>query len=473
MKESQISASNPLSDIDPQQAAHLIAAASDLAMVIDPKGIIQEVRISSKDLPLDNHLSWIGKSWSDTVTPESRAKVDEMLKDAKAEGTQKWRHINYPSDQGADVPIMCAAISVGSEGGMVAFGRDIRNVAALQQRLMQSHQSMERDYLRMRHMETRYRLLFEMASEAVLIVDTANSKIIEANPAAGKILQSQTKRFIGKPFSDCIEGADKKLIEDLLNSVRISGTSESKKIPIANSGSELTITASIFRQESGALFLVRLTPALPQGQVQMLMPRRSMLIDAIEQSPDGFVVTDGSGNILSANQSFADMAQVMRVDQCIGKPLDQWLGRSDVDLRVLISNIQQRGSVRLFATTLRGANGSEMQVEISGVSVPHAEKPCLGFNIRDVGQRAGIDGAGLQKLPRSADQLVELVGRVPLQEIVSETADLIEKLCIEAALKLTRDNRASASEMLGLSRQSLYVKLRRYGIGEVSERHKK
>jgi len=27
--------------------------------------------------------------------------------------------------------------------------------------------------------------------------------------------------------------------------------------------------------------------------------------------------------------------------------------------------------------------------------------------------------------------------------------------------------------MLGLSRQSLYVKLRRYGIGEVSERHKK
>ena len=35
---------------------------------------------------------------------------------------------------------------------------------------------------------------------------------------------------------------------------------------------------------------------------------------------------------------------------------------------------------------------------------------------------------------------------------------------IEAALALTRDNRASAAEMLGLSRQSLYVKLRRYGI---------
>ena len=46
----------------------------------------------------------------------------------------------------------------------------------------------------------------------------------------------------------------------------------------------------------------------------------------------------------------------------------------------------------------------------------------------------------------------------------SETTDLIERLCIEAALELTRDHRASAAEMLGLSRQSLYVKLRRYGM---------
>ena len=62
------------------------------------------------------------------------------------------------------------------------------------------------------------------------------------------------------------------------------------------------------------------------------------------------------------------------------------------------------------------------------------------------------------------DRLTGLVGRLPLKDIVGETTDLIERLCIEAALQLTRDHRASAAEMLGLSRQSLYVKLRRYGI---------
>jgi DNA-binding NtrC family response regulator len=70
------------------------------------------------------------------------------------------------------------------------------------------------------------------------------------------------------------------------------------------------------------------------------------------------------------------------------------------------------------------------------------------------------------ELPRSVAQLTELIGRVPLRDLVREATDVIEKLSIEAALELTGNNRASAAEMLGLSRQSLYVKLRRFGLAE-------
>jgi len=52
---------------------------------------------------------------------------------------------------------------------------------------------------------------------------------------------------------------------------------------------------------------------------------------------------------------------------------------------------------------------------------------------------------------------------------VGETSDMIERMCIQAALQLTHNNRASAAEMLGLSRQSLYVKLRRYDMAGSSE----
>ena len=96
--------------------------------------------------------------------------------------------------------------------------------------------------------------------------------------------------------------------------------------------------------------------------------------------------------------------------------------------------------------------------------VPHGEQSFLGFTIRDVARRLRAEGQRPADMERAVGRLTELVGRLPLKAIVGETSDLIERMCIEAALELTRDNRASAAEMLGLSRQSLYVKLRRHGM---------
>jgi DNA-binding NtrC family response regulator len=107
------------------------------------------------------------------------------------------------------------------------------------------------------------------------------------------------------------------------------------------------------------------------------------------------------------------------------------------------------------------------EVEIAAVSVSGGAQPCLGFTIRATDRRTGREQLGGHELPRTIEQFSHLIGRVPLKNIVRETTDLIERLCIEAALDLTRDNRASAADMLGLSRQGLYAKLRRYGLGDL------
>ena len=57
------------------------------------------------------------------------------------------------------------------------------------------------------------------------------------------------------------------------------------------------------------------------------------------------------------------------------------------------------------------------------------------------------------------------MGRVSLKNLVRDTTDLVERHFIEAALETTDDNRTSAAEVLGVSRQSLYMKLKRYGLG--------
>jgi transcriptional regulator PpsR len=139
---------------------------------------------------------------------------------------------------------------------------------------------------------------------------------------------------------------------------------------------------------------------------------------------------------------------------------------------VLLANLRQRGSVRLFQTILRGEFGDVVDVEISAVTLINGGQPCFGFAIRNIGRRPQAAPAANtlpKELPRSVEQLTELVGRIALKDLVREATDVIEKLCIEAALELTGDNRASAAEMLGLSRQSLYVKLRRYGLGDLTE----
>ena len=84
-----------------------------------------------------------------------------------------------------------------------------------------------------------------------------------------------------------------------------------------------------------------------------------------------------------------------------------------------------------------------------------------GLSLRTIRPEALSAASGLE---RSVEHLAGLVGSVPLKDLVREATDLIERMCIEAALRLTDDNRASAAEILGLSRQSLYNKMRRYDL---------
>jgi len=210
-----------------------------------------------------------------------------------------------------------------------------------------------------------------------------------------------------------------------------------------------------------------LTP-LTAEHVSMTPTQDSKVLEIVASAPEGFVVTDLDGRILFANRAFLDLVQLATEEQARNEPLERWLGRPGVDFSLLTAQLREHGVLRLFATQLRGEYGSSSDVEICAVSVVNGEDPCFGFTIRDVGQRVIFDRQASRDKPRSVEQLTELVGRVPLKDLVRESTDMIEKLCIEAALEITGDNRASAADILGLSRQSLYAKLRRYGLGELA-----
>ena len=458
-----------LADMGGDAVAELISSAADVVLILDQDGVIRDMALGNEDMLESGCQTWLGKSWMQTVSVESQPKIEALLKTqgAVTQDGVRWRQVNQLVADGTDMPVSYSVAPIrGAPGNRsVAFGRDLRPQVVLQQRLVTAQQTMERDYWRLRQIETRYRLLFQMASEPVLIMEGGLDKLEEANPAAYELL-GEAARQPGWSLLDQLHPESLPEVQAMLNRLRATGRSEPCQVRLMGSSEPLFIAATQFRQDNRLFFLVRLTR--PEATELNMPTGRQQLMHVMESAPDALVVTDTDGRILSVNRAFLDMGQLSTEEQARGELLDKWLGRTGVDFRVLLSNLRQHGTVRLFATQMRGEFGSTSEVEISAVSVVGGAHPCLGFTIRDMGRRLGNDARSSKELPRSASQMTELVGRLPLKDIVRETTDLIEQLCIEAALELTGDNRASAAEMLGLSRQSLYIKLRRFGIIEGS-----
>ncbi|MBB4284370.1 transcriptional regulator PpsR [Roseospira goensis] len=460
-----------MGDLDADQAARVICAAADIALVLDAHGVVRDVAVAKADLGLGGAGAWLGRPWAETVTDDSRPKIQALMHDALADIPTGWRQVSYPGPEGAaDIPVLYAAVKVGAGGRVVAVGRDLRSVASMQQRLLLAQQTVERDYARLRHLETRYRLLFKLSSEAVLFIDSASRKIVEANPAATALFGDAGKSLVGRVFPHGLETEDADALETQLASVRAIGRAEDVTARLGPARREVMVSAALFRFERNVQFLVRLSPHGADADGTLVTHTRARLLEVVDNVPDGVVVTDMDGTILSANTAFLDFVQVATEAQVRGRPLGRFIGRPGVDMTPLIANLRELETVRQFTTVIHGDVGGSTTVEISAVAVPHADRPCLGFILRAVGERDEGEGSGVTAVtaPRSVEQLTELVGRVSLKEIIRETNDMIEKLCIQAALELTGDNRASAAEMLGLSRQSLYVKLRRYNLGDLS-----
>ena len=440
-------------------AAAMVMATSDLALVVDRAGVIVDVAHAMADPTLAPIDGWVGRRWADTVSPDSRAKVDLLLKDVAAAGQSPRRQVNHVTPDGLDIPVAYNAVRLGGDGLVVAVGRDLRALSQLQQRLIDTQQSLERDYWRLRHVETRWRLLFQLTTDAVLVVDAQTRKVTDANAAAAALFGHPVEKLVGRAFPlDVPEGAGRAL-EGLLAATRLEGRSEDVELLLAD-GRVVRASASCFRQEAQTLFLVRFAGAAAPTARSAGVGVMELLANA----PDAFVVTTLGGEILSANRAFLDLAQLGDAAQAVGQTLANWIGRPGADLPVLLTMLKKHGALRLVSTAARGEHGVLTEVELSAVWAPEAEPPAIAFLIRDVGRRVGQGVQGARDLTRAVEQLTSLVGRVSLPELLRDTVELVERHFIEAALELTHDNRTAAAEVLGLSRQSLYLKLRRHRL---------
>lgn len=446
--------------LDADAAMKVAMVAGDVTLVLDDTGTILDAAFDPREFPSFEDL--VGTNWIETVTDESRPKIMEMLAASRRGEVQHWRQVNHPSRDG-DIPIRYAVLSVNGGEHRIAFGRDLREAGKLQQRLLQVQQSLERDYLKMRQLEARYRMLFERSTEPVMIVEAATLRVREANAAAHALVGARASSLPGKKLLTFIDKNSHDAMQALVGAALVSDTVSPVRVRIAKATREVMASVVGFSQDRGQFLLVRLVPASDRPATDY-----SPVLELVDVMPDAFVVANSDLEIVTANAAFVELLQAASVDQLRGRHLSESLGRPGIDLDLIEGQIDQHGAARNVATVLRVGHDVEGEpIELSAVRTS-GEDAYYAFVIRPIGRRLRDLPPGSQDMPRSVEQLTDLVGRMSLKDIVRESTDLIERLCIEAALSYTSDNRASAAEILGLSRQSLYSKLHRYGLGNLS-----
>ena len=455
-------------ELSGKELSQIARASADISFVLDDLGSIQSIYSDNKNLAKQISEDLIGKKWSEVVEPDSRKKVQSLLDDASSDTISKFRQINMiGNERNIALPMMCASIKTSSNQKIIVIGRDITEVSRLQQNLVSAQKEISQNYLQISQLEERFRSIFEIGTESIVIVKADDAyPIVEMNRNAIKQLLLAKNNCIGSSLLSLFPASELSKAANFLKGVQDTDEPSTLKTVLSN-GEATQISATSFINSRVHYLLLNLKP-LDLAKGSSLLDADSLTVKAIENNAYGFVVCTPEGLILKANKAFNKLSATRGKQDLIGTNIRNYLGPERTDFDQMMQSLKGKASSQSCVSSITNASSSIKLVDISAVSVAQP-RACIGMIFRQVDSRQNKGTRIDKKLVRSSQELSMLVGKVPLKDILAETTDLIEQLCIKAALDLTQDNRVSASEILGLSRQSLYIKLRKYGLVDLNK----
>ena len=427
----------------------------DVAINMDGDGIIRLAQVNGEMSREDVDI-WLGRRWADTVGVNDAERVEASIALAKERGLSAFQQFAQRFPSGIEIPIEYTTVRL--EDGFLAIGKNLEIVTELQSRLISAQKVMERDYWKLRDIETRYRQLFDASLDAVIMINASDLHIVEANPSA---IRSLGIASAGRDFLQEISTPDRDDFKAMLARVRETGKAPAIQVRIGRKGVPWLVRASMMTSEHGHVFLLQLT-ATAGGRQSLAGGSEQVVNEIVERLPDAFAVVDVSGTVLRANKAFLELVQAASEVAVKGSDLGQWLERPGADVSVLLAQVQEHDYVRSFHTTLRDQLDTTFDVEVTACSGADDSPPVFGVLIRDT--RASQGSRAIRGQRSELSTVMDRLGKLSFKEMVSETVEAVEQECIRTALKQTRGNRTAAANLLKLSRQSLHAKLNKYNL---------
>lgn len=450
-----------LSPLATELATTIARVASDIALVIDKDGVISSVA-EGASVHAHGCDQWVGRRWIDTVSPNTRPKIQSLLDEVSSSGVvSRRREVSHPADPahgGDELPVTWSAIRLGADGPVLAVGRDLRAVAAIQQRFVEAQQDMERHYWSRRQAENRYQLLFQVANDAVLVLDADSLRVLEANVASALLLGHELNLIQGRPLTDSLPPSARAAVSELLANARSTGRAGEIRVRSAAMAGVLDISATPFRVDDHQQILLRARrDEATVGASDSLTLSR--MAEFVETTPDAVVITDASGGILMANPAFLRLTRQGDETRLRGQALSALLLDAGGGWSRLVARVRGSGMVSNLPLEVGSLDGTPQSVRVSAALMAEGEQACLGFILRP-GHRLPAHLAGDDVLTGLLDQ----VGRVPLADLLVEVAHRAERQLIESALLRTGGQRAATADALGMTPEALELRIQRHGL---------
>ena len=453
-----------ISAIKPDVVAGILARVSDIALMISETGLIKEVMSSPDLIGKPNMQAWVGLPIRDVFSVESIPKFDTRLKQFLAgDADVQPIEVNHKASPGfAAFPVRYSFHPTGATDSILMLGSDLTPVSEMQQQLVAAQIALENDYEAQRDHDLRFRVLMESSDVPTALVSAETGNLLACNGA--------TETLLGKPREQLIDAGFAREFEtqggsDIVSAL-VSAASEQIVTPLeahlAKDNRALTVMPTLFRSTGGQVLLCKMT--LSDAQVSSADQLQSHLVNLFHNGTDSIVFVNAAGYILSSNDAFLKVADITHAQSIQGRPMVDFLSRGNVDLNVMLENARRTGSMRLYATKVITEHGAERSVEISTTQLIAGTAAVFAMIIRDSRRVETVRTPIQQVTEPDMGSVVELIGGHSLKDIVAKTTDVVERMCIETAVEMTSNNRVAAAEMLGLSRQSLYVKLRKYDL---------
>jgi transcriptional regulator PpsR len=382
------------------------------------------------------------------VSGDTRRKVELMLTDLRTTGVARRREVNITGENDSDVPVAFSALRLGTLGPLLAVGRDLRAVSAIQQRFLDAQQELERGYWRSRQAESRYRLLFQVATDAVLTVDAHSLRVVEANHAAASMLGAGIA-LAGRVAPELFDRSSRGALQNLLLNARADGKTAEINVRLPKSQALAAVSATPFRAGGGMRLLLRVrSAAAPASHGAEMNKTLALLVDSTR---DGIVVTDSSGRILVANPAFLALVQTASEEEVRGRAIGEWLGRIEADVAALLAGAHAHGIAHLVRSSLRRHDGVSLDVDVTGAMLAEGEQECFGFTVRPCEARGDANAAWLKSLML----LEERVGVSTLPELMSQAQQMIEQRFVRLAMARAHGDVPAAAGVLGIAVEKL------------------